>query len=79
MQQERNLSFEAIIVAIENDHLVDIISYPVRSNQKIFEVEIDGYIVRVPFVEDEKKVFLKTAYHSRKATKQHRGEKKHGY
>ncbi len=46
---------------------------------KIFEVEMGGYIVRVPFVEDEKKIFLKTGFHSRKATKKHLGKKNHAH
>ncbi len=69
LQKERDLSFEAIIIAIENGHLLDIIDHPTRANQKIFEIEMEDYIVRVPFVEDEKKIFFKTAFHSRKSTK----------
>lgn len=45
LQTERDLSFEAIVV------------------------EIDDYLVLVPFVEDEEKIFLKTAFRSRKAMK----------
>ena len=79
LQEERNLSFEAIIVAIENGRLIGIFDHPTRPNQKIFDVELEGYIVRVPFVEDEKKIFLKTAFHSRKATKNYlSGRKDHG-
>ena len=36
-------------------------------------IDIEGYIVLVPFVEDEEKIFLKTAFKSRKATKQYIG------
>lgn len=35
-------------------------------------VEIDNYLILVPFVEDEEKVFLKTAFRSRKVMKNHR-------
>jgi uncharacterized DUF497 family protein len=77
LQSERGLSFEGIIIAIQNGHLIDIKDHLVRQNQKVFEVLIEGYIVRVPFVEDEKKIFLKTAFHSRKATKKHLGKKNH--
>lgn len=77
LQKERGLSFEAIIVAIENGHLVNVLNHSVKPHQKIFEVEIEEYIVRVPFVEDKNKIFLKTAYHSRKATKKYTEVKKH--
>jgi hypothetical protein len=79
LQAERGLSFEAIIVAIQNGHLMDISNHPVRPNQKVFEIKMEGYIVRVPFVEDEKKIFLKTAFHSRKSTKKHLGKKDHDH
>jgi hypothetical protein len=41
-------------------------------------VELNDYIVLVPFVEDEEKIFWKTAYFSRKAMKDYQtgGRKK---
>jgi uncharacterized DUF497 family protein len=79
LQKERGLSFEAIVIAIENGHLIDICDHPTKTHQQIFEIEMEGYIVRVPFVEDDRKVFLKTAFHCRKATKKHLGKKSHGH
>jgi hypothetical protein len=38
-------------------------------HQKMFILEIEGYAYVVPFVEDNEKVFLKTAYKSRLATR----------
>ena len=46
------------------------------SHQRIFVVSIDEYIHLVPYVEDEKEIFLKTIIPSRKATKQYLGGKK---
>jgi hypothetical protein len=77
LQSERALSFEMIIVAIQNGHLRDVSNHSVKPHQKVFEVEIEGYMVKVPFVEDEKKIFLKTAFYSRQSTKKYLGRKNH--
>src|SRR3989454_12791041 len=42
--------------------------------QRIFVVQRDDYVYLVPFVEDERTVFLKTIIPSRNATKQYLGE-----
>lgn len=74
LQLERDISFEAIIVAVEEGKLIDVIPNPNNnySHQKIWVIEIDDYLVLVPFVEDEEKIFLKTAFKSRKATRNYR-------
>jgi len=71
LQSERNISFESIIVALEQGKLIDIVPNPSsnHSQQKVLVVEIDEYLVLVPFVEDEERIFLKTAFRSRKVTK----------
>lgn len=78
LQVERNLSFEAIVVAIEQGKLVDIVPNPSRhhTQQNVLVVEIDHYLVLVPFVEDEEKIFLKTAFRSRKITRDQSKESK---
>ncbi|EJF06241.1 hypothetical protein ThvES_00017010 [Thiovulum sp. ES] len=74
LKQQRNISFEDIIVAIENNKVLDIINhtnlekYP---NQKMMIVNISNYIYVVPFVRDEIKIFLKTIVPSRKMTKRY--------
>lgn len=75
---ERGLSFEDIIVAINDGRLLDIIEH---SNQKkypgqwMYVVNLDNYIHLVPFVrKSEQEVFLKTIFPSRKLTKQYMGE-----
>ncbi len=74
LQRERGLSFEAIVVAIELGNLIDIVSNPSSQHvdQQVFVIEMDDYLVLVPFVEDEEKIFLKTAFKSRKITKKYR-------
>jgi uncharacterized DUF497 family protein len=70
--QERGISFEEVLIAIEGGYLLDIIEHQNKTkypNQKVFIVQIEEYAYLVPFVEDKEKVFLKTIIPSRKATK----------
>ncbi len=50
----------------------DKTKYP---NQRVFVVAVDGYAYLVPYVEDNREIFLKTIIPSRKATKQYLGDK----
>ena len=70
----RNISFEDVIKALESGRQLNIEDQHNKKkygNQKIFIVEIGNYAYIVPFIEDEEKVFLKTIYPSRKATKKY--------
>ncbi|PCH56887.1 MAG: toxin [Legionellales bacterium] len=72
LKQERGICFEDVIYCIENDMLLDILEHPNKekySKQKIYIVAIEKYAYLVPFVENDKKIFLKTIFPSRKATK----------
>jgi len=71
LQKERDISFEQIVFALENDKLISIMPSPSpkHPNQKCFVVNIDEYAYIVPYVEDSEKIFLKTIYASRKFTK----------
>ena len=74
LKQEREISFEDMLNAIEEGNLFDILEYPNKnrySNQMIFIVNISDFAYLAPFVEDEEKIFLKTIIPSRKATKQY--------
>ncbi len=74
LKQERNISFEQVLIAIEEGDILDIVEQPSKSkysNQKIFIININNYAYLVPFVEDEEKLFLKTIIPSRKATKKY--------
>jgi hypothetical protein len=76
LQQQRGMTFDDIIQAIEQGNLLDVIKhynpdkYP---NQKIFLVKIDNYVYLVPFVENDLEIFLKTIIPSRKMTKKYLG------
>ena len=65
LKKARGISFEEISEA----KLVDIKDHPFRENQRIMLFEYKGYIWLVPFVENEREIFLKTIYASRKYTK----------
>ena len=57
--------------------MLDILEHPNPqryAGQRIFVVQRDDYVYLVPFVEDERLIFLKTIIPSRKATKQYLGE-----
>lgn len=72
LRAERGIGFEDVQLAIEGGKLLDTTDHPNKRkypDQKIFVVEIDNYVYLVPFIEDEEKVFLKTIFPSRKATK----------
>jgi uncharacterized DUF497 family protein len=72
LRVERGLTFEAVVVAVEADGLLDILSHPNVAKyprQRILVVELDGYVHLVPFVEEKDHFFLKTIIPSRKATR----------
>ncbi|MCX6353753.1 MAG: toxin [Candidatus Aureabacteria bacterium] len=78
LKAERKISFDEIVFYIAIGNLVDIVpkknqkKYP---GQRIFVVNIEGYIYLVPFDETESVVQLKTIIPSRKATKAYLGGK----
>jgi hypothetical protein len=76
LKAERGFGFEAIVIAMERGHLLASREHPNYVHQRVFEVELDGYVVVVPYVEDDEKIFLKTAFYSRKANKRHQRERK---
>ena len=74
LKEERNISFEDMVIAIDEGSLLDILKHQSKDrypDQKIFVIEMHGYAYLVPFVEDNKKIFLKTIIPSRKATEQY--------
>jgi len=72
---ERGISFEEVIAAITDGHLIDILPHPNSikySNQKIYVLRINNYVYSVPFVrKDEHTVFLKTIFPHRKLNKRY--------
>jgi hypothetical protein len=74
LKEERQISFEDVVFYIEQGFLLDVLEHPNQEKyqgQKIFVVQIDEYAYLVPFVEDEREIFLKTIIPSRKATKKY--------
>lgn len=69
LKKERGISFEEIAFLIESEQIIAIEENLSRPNQKIYILEIEDYIVIVPFVESKNEIFLKTAFPSRKYTK----------
>ncbi len=77
LKTERGIGFEEIVFHIERGDVLDILEHPNRERyrgQRILVVRRDDYVYLVPFVEDERLVFLKTIIPSRKATKQYLGK-----
>ena len=69
---ERQLCFEAVVVAIEAGDLLDIQDHPNQQRypgQRILVVRLHGYIHLVPMIETEEHLFLKTIIPSRKANR----------
>jgi hypothetical protein len=74
LKKLRGVSFEQVVLAIVSGDLIDRIKHPNPEkypNQKIFLVKIDNYIYSVPYVEDDKKIFLKTIIPNSKETKKY--------
>ena len=74
--EQRGVSFEVVVSAIEQGSLVDVLEHPNQERypgQQIYVVEIDEYIHLVPFVtQTDGTRFLKTIIPSRKATREYR-------
>ena len=73
LKTERNISFEEMLVCIENQQVLAIIQNPSKKykDQKVLVVELSNYIYYVPFVKTGDDLFLKTIIPSRKLTKEY--------
>ncbi len=77
LKVERGVGFDEIVFHIERGDLPDILEHPNRERyraQRILIVRRNDYVYLVPFVEDERLIFLKTIIPSRKMTKQYLGK-----
>jgi uncharacterized DUF497 family protein len=71
---ERGISFDDIRVAIAEGKVLGVLPHPNQKQypgQKMYIVEVNKYAYVVPFVADAEKIFLKTIYPSRNATKKY--------
>jgi uncharacterized DUF497 family protein len=74
---ERGVSFEDVVFHLQQGALLDDIEHPNSDKypgQRALVISIDDYVYLVPYVEDQKEMFLKTIIPSRKATKKYLGE-----
>jgi hypothetical protein len=71
LKKERNIGFEKIVLAIEQNSILDVLENPnkeIYKNQVLIIVEIDDYAYVVPAVCNGDYWFLKTIFPSRKYT-----------
>ncbi len=73
---ERGFSFEEILAVTEARGVLDDVSNPSSRypDQRMLIVDLNGYAVVVPYVQDGDVKFLKTAFYSRRATRLYREE-----
>jgi hypothetical protein len=76
LKEQRDITFEDVILSIEEGNLLDDLEHPNKEkfpNQNIFIilVKIKEYVYYVPYVEDEQSIFLKTIIPSRKLNKKY--------
>jgi uncharacterized DUF497 family protein len=74
LRKTRGISFQEIADCILSGNYIDILENPSRAGQEVFVLKMENYIWAVPFmVEEDKSIFLKTAYPSRKLFKRYGG------
>ena len=81
LKKMRKISFEEIVNALNEGRMVDTYKHSNKEkypNQRVFVIEIDDYCYLVPFIEDNEKIFLKTIFRSRKATREYLRKKRNG-
>lgn len=74
IKKERGLGFEEIVTVIENGNIIDSYDHPDQRKypgQKIYEIDVYGYVWRVPYIKTGTSIRLITGYPCRKATKKH--------
>lgn len=70
--KNRGISFDLCATYITRGDVLEVVTnHALYEHQKVFIINIDGYVYKVPYVEDDEKYFLKTIYPSRKLTKKY--------
>jgi uncharacterized DUF497 family protein len=75
LKETRGISFESVVVHLEQDALWKIAEHPNQlryPRQQLLFVVIDHYVYIIPFERREDKLWLITIIPSRKATKNYR-------
>ena len=78
LKAERGISFEEIVLAVEESGLKDILVHPNQQRypgQVVLVVAYRDYVYLVPSVEESEHYFLKTIIPSRKAARDYLGGK----
>lgn len=77
LKKSRNISFEDIVIAIENGEVLDVLENPSPKykNQIIIVVYLENYAYAVPAIRTDKEFFLKTIFPSRKFTEKYLTDK----
>ena len=71
LKTTRGVCFEQVVLIMERGDVLDTIEHPNQERypgQKIAVLMIDAYVYLVPYVENNKEIFLKTIIPSRKPT-----------
>jgi uncharacterized DUF497 family protein len=74
LKETRGVSFEQVVMHIENGDVLDVMAHPNKTtypHQQVLVVNINDYAYAVPFVEQGNERFLKTIVPNRKLTKQY--------
>lgn len=77
LKHRYGIGFEHVLVALAEGALLDERVHPnldKYGHQRQLVVSIDGYAWGVPYVADGARIFLKTLFPSRKATREYLGE-----
>ena len=78
LKAARGISYEEIVLAIEEGGLMDVLVHPNQkryTGQVVLVVGYRSYVYLVPSVEEDEYYFLKTIIPSRKATRDYLGGK----
>ena len=74
LKETRGVSFEQVVMHIENGDVLDVMTHPNEAkypHQQVLVVNMNDYAYAVPFVEQGNERFLKTIVPNRKLTKQY--------
>ncbi len=74
LRETRGVSFEQVVMHIENGDVLDVMMHPNKTkypHRQVLVVNMNDYAYAVPFVEQGNERFLKTIVPNRKLTKQY--------
>jgi len=72
IKSERGISFEDMVIAINNGYILDIIEHPndeKYSDQKLYIIKLNNYVYVVPVEVTDSGLLMKTIFRSRKFNK----------